>query len=72
MWFVCVQIRSESSTTKEKEIKQKNPKKEDKFKRILTEANQEWNYSKFQINHNILGWVNPRSRDEIKNSFCVS
>ena len=70
--MVCEQIRSESTTTKEKEIKQKIPKKEDEIKIRLTEANQYWNYWKFQIHWNRLKWVDPRIHDERKNLFCVS
>ena len=48
-------------------LRKKFQKEEDKIKRRLTEANQEWNDWKFQIHWNILEWVNPRSRDERKN-----
>ena len=41
------------------------------MKIILTEANQAWCGWKFQIHWNELAWVNPRSRDERKNPFCV-
>ena len=53
-------------------MNQKYQKEEDKIKRRLTEANQEWNDWKFQIHWNKLEWVNTRSRDERKNPFCVS
>ena len=68
MW----KIRSEATTTKEKETKQKIPEKEeDKINRKLTEANQYWNDWKFQIHWNKIEWVNPRSHDG-KNPFWVS
>ena len=44
----------EATTTKEKEIKQKKIEEEDKIKRKLTEANQEWCDWKFQIHWNEL------------------
>ena len=69
--MVCEKIRSEATTTKEKEIKQKYQKEEDKINRRLTEANQEWNDWKFQIHCNKLQWVNPRSHDERNNPFFV-
>ena len=52
-----------------KDIKQKIPKEEDKIKRKLTEVNQYFNDWKFKIHWNKLEWVNPRSCDELKNSF---
>ena len=48
-WLVCVQIISEATTTKEKEIEQKPQTEKDEIKIMLTEANQMWNYWKFQI-----------------------
>ena len=46
--------------------------KEDEIKIKLQEANQAWNYWKFQIHWNKLEWMNPRNRDERKNSIlCV-
>ena len=50
----------------------KKKEEEDKTKRKITEANQQWCDWKFQIHCNTLEWVNPKSRDEIKNPFCVS
>ena len=70
--MVCGQIRSEATTTKEKEIKQKRQEEENKIRRILTEANQECCDCKLQIHWNKLEWVNPRSRDGRKNPFFVS
>ena len=69
--MVCEQIRSEDTTTEEKEIKQKK-EEENEINRKLTEENQEWCDWKFQIQWNKLEWVNPRSCDEKKNQFCVS
>ena len=57
---------------KKRKLSKKSQKEEDKIKRRLTEANQEWCDWKFQIHWNKLEWVNPRSRDERKNPFCVS
>ena len=45
-------------------LRKKFQKEEDKIKRRLTEANQEWDYCKFQIHWNELEWVNLGSRDE--------
>jgi len=67
MW----KIRTESTTTKEKEIKQKKQEEDNKIKRRLTEANQEWCDWKFQIHWNKLEWVNPRSGDERKNTPSI-
>ena len=53
-------------------LRKKGQKEEDKIKRRLTEANKEWCDWKFQIHWNKLEWVNPRSRDEQRNPFCVS
>ena len=50
----------------------KAQEKEDKIKRNLQKANQDWNNWKFQIHWNKLEWVNTRSYDERKNIFCVS
>ena len=47
----------------------KTKEEENKIKRRLTEANQEWCDWKFQIHWNKLEWVNPRSRDERKIHF---
>ena len=69
--MVCEKIRSEATTTKEKEIKQKSQKEEDKIKIKLHKANKDWNDWKFQIKWNKLEWVNPRSLDEQKNILCV-
>ena len=44
-------------------LSEKTQKEENKIKRRLTEANQYWNYWKFQIYWNKLEWVNSRSRD---------
>ena len=68
-WLIRAKIRSEAITTKEKEIKQKREKEEDKIERRLTKANQEWCNCKLQIHWNKLGWVNPRIRDERKIHF---
>ena len=57
---------------KKRKLNKKPQKEEDEIKRILTEDNQYWNDWKFQIQWNKLEWVNPRSRDEQKNQFCVS
>ena len=70
--MVCGKIRTEDTTTKEKEIRQKKQEEENKINRRLTETNQEWCDWKFQIHWNKLELVNPRSRDERKNPFCVS
>ena len=72
MWLVCGKIESDATTTKEKEIMQKEKIREDKIKKRLTEANQECCDRNSQIHWNKLEWVNPRSRDERKNAFCVS
>ena len=71
--MVYEQIRLKATITKEKEIKQKTPKKEEyELKRRLTEYNKYWNDWKFLIHWNKLDWLNPRSWDERKNQFCVS
>ena len=57
---------------KKRKLSKKGQEEEDKIKRRLTEANQEWCDWKFQINWNKIEWVNPRSCDERKNPFCVS
>ena len=44
----------------------------DEIKRKIQMANQIWNDWKFQIHWNELEWVNPRIRNEGKNTFCVS
>ena len=49
--------------------REKSEKEEDKIKIRLTEANQIWNYWKFQIHCNKIEWVSPRSRDERKIHF---
>ena len=45
---------------------------EDEIKRNPHKANKACIDWKFQIHWNKLEWVNPKSRDEGKNSFCVS
>ena len=50
----------------------KKQREGNKINRRLTEANQEWCDWKFQIHWNKIERVNPRSRDESKNSFYVS
>ena len=57
---------------KKRELIKKWKEEEDKIKRIITEANQEWCDGKFQIHWNKLEWANPRSRYKRKNPFCVS
>ena len=57
---------------KKSKLSKKSQKEEDKIKRRLTKANQYWNNWKLQIHWNKLEWVNPRSRDERENPFCVS
>ena len=51
---------------KKRKLSKKGQEEEDKIKRRLTEANQEWHDWKFQNHWNKLEWVNPRSSDEIK------
>ena len=53
-------------------LSKKAQEKGDEIKRKIYKANQDWNDWKFQIHWNELEWVNPRSRDEQKNQFCVS
>ena len=65
-------LSTEANTTKEKEIMQKKQEDGNEIKRKLTVENKESCDWKFQIYWNKLEWVNPRSRDEIKNPFCVS
>ena len=72
MWLVCGKVRTEATTTKEEETKKKKQEEENKIKRSLTGENQVWSDWKFQIDWNKLECMNPRSRDEIKNPFCVS
>ena len=48
-WLVSEKIRTEATTTKEKDIKKKTPKEEDEIKRKLHKANKYWNDWKFQI-----------------------
>ena len=50
-------------------LSKKYQKEEDEINRKLTEANQYWNYCKFQIHYNKIEWVNPRSRYKQKNIF---
>ena len=57
---------------KKRKLSKKSQKEEDKIKRRLTEANQEWCDWKFQIHWNKIEWVNPRIHYERKNSFSVS
>ena len=56
---------------KKRKSSKKSQKEEDKIKRRLTGANQEWNYWKFLIQWNKIEWVNPRSHDERKSILCV-
>ena len=53
-------------------LRNKYQKEDNEIKRRLIDANQYLNYWKFQIHWNKLERVNPRSRDEQKNQFCVS
>ena len=55
-----------------KRLNKKSPKDDDEIKRKLYKSNQARNDWKFQIHWNKLEWVNPRSRNERKNQFCVS
>ena len=57
---------------KKMRLSKKAQKEEDEIKRKIHEANQYWNDWEFQIHWNKLDWLNPRSRDKQKNSFCVS
>ena len=57
---------------KKSKLSKKIRKEENKIIRRLTEENQELNDWKLQIHWNKLYWVNPRSRDGRKNTFCVS
>ena len=70
--MVCEQIRSDDTTTKEYDTKQKNQKEEDYMNIKIHKNNQDWNDWKFQVHWNKLEWVNPSSRVERKHSFCVS
>ena len=56
---------------KKRKLSNNKKEEENKINRRLTGENQEWCVWKFQIHWNKLEWVNPRSCDEIKNSFCV-
>ena len=57
---------------KKGKLNKRAQKEEEELKIRLTEDNQYWNDWKFQIHWNKLEWVNPRSRDELKNPFFVS
>ena len=57
---------------KKRKLGKKDQNEEDEIKIRLTEANQMCNNRKCKIHWNKLVWVNPRSRDEPKKSFCVS
>ena len=59
-------------TIKKRKLIREKQEEENKIKRRLTEANQEWCDWKFQIHWNKLGWMDPRIRDERKNQFFVS
>ena len=72
MWSVCEKLGQRLSPLLKRILCKKTQKEEDEIKRKLTEANKYWNDWKFQIHWNKLEWVNPRSRDEQKNQFCVS
>ena len=60
-----------SPLTKRK-LSKKSQENEGEIKRNLHMANQNWNDWKIQIHWNKFEWVNPRSRIERKNPFCVS
>ena len=70
-WYVN-KLGKKLPPLKKRKFKNKSPKEEEKIKIKLTEANKYFNYWKFQIHWNKLEWLNPRSRDEQKNPFCVS
>ena len=70
-WYV-EKLGQKLPPLKKRKLSKKSQKEEDKIKRRLTEANQEWCDWKFQIHWNKLEWVNPRIRDERKNPFCAS
>ena len=70
-WYVDKSGQDIPPLKKSKLIK-KGQKEQDKTKKRLTEANQKWYDWKFQMHWNKLERVNPRSRDERKNPFCMS
>ena len=45
-----------------KKLSKKSQEKDDKIKRNLQTADQNYNYCRFQIYWNMLEWVNPRSK----------
>ena len=57
---------------KKRRLSKKFQKEEYERKRKLNKANKYWNDWKFNMHRNKVEWVNPRSRDERKNPFCVS
>ena len=67
-WYVD-KLGQKLPLLKKRNLSKKCQKEEDKIKRRLTEANQEWNDWKFQIHWNKLEFVNPRSCDERKINF---
>ena len=67
--MICGKIRTEATATEEKKIKKKGQEEEDKIKRRLTDANQEWCDWIYQKHWNKLEWINPRNRDERKIHF---
>ena len=70
-WYVNKLVQKLQPLQKRR-LRKKSQKSLDEIQRILTEANQYWNDWKFHIHWNKLEWVNPRSRDERKNKFCLS
>ena len=70
-WYVS-KLGHKLTPLKKSKLSKKSQKEEDEINRRLTEDNQYWYYCKFQVHCNKLEWVNPRSRDERNNPFCVS
>ena len=70
-WYVN-KLGQKIPPLKKIKLSKKYHREEDEIKRKLHEANQAWNNWKFKIHWNKLEWLNPRSRDEQKNRFCVS
>ena len=52
-------------------MRKKAQENKEEIKINMQMANQAWNDWKFQIHCNKIDWVEPRSRDERKNPFCV-
>ena len=70
--MVCEKLGQKLPPINKIKLSKKPQKEDDEINRKLHKANEYWNDWKFKIHWNKLEWVNPRSRDEIKNPFCVS